>query len=311
MLAIVCRNPDVNCHTTQKLLDGYFDGELDLVRNVETEEHLRGCPGCTEAYQNRQALRSAVRATAPYFKAPAELEKRIWSTVRQVAKAGPAPRPVSWGWLGIAAAAAVVSVLAWTLAPRLRGPSGEDLLAQEVVSSHVRSLMAGHLTDVASSDQHTVKPWFNGKLDFSPTVEDLAGRGFALVGGRLDYLAGRPVAALIYQHQQHFINVFVWPATPGADATEKTQARQGYNLVHWTRAGMTYWVVSDLNQSALQEFAKLFQWPPANAQIFQMKPSFLNFLTRGDLPSAFDHSRQMANEKLPEWGWLCVSAVME
>ncbi len=249
----------MSCQTTQKLLDGYLDGELDLVRNVEMEEHLRECPACGRAYEDRQALRAAVRTGATYFKTPAEFEKRIRSAVRKAAKAEPAPRARSWGWLSVAAAAAVVLVLAWTLVPRLRGPSGEDLLAQEVVSSHVRSLMAAHLTDVASSDQHTVKPWFNGKLDFSPAVKDLAGEGSPLVGGRMDYIAGRSVAALVYQHRQHFINVFIWPATRGADVAEKTQARQGYNLLYWTRAGMAYWVVSDLNQSELREFAKLLQ----------------------------------------------------
>ncbi len=246
----------MSCQTTQKLLEGYLDGELDLLRNVEIEEHLRECPACSEVYQSHQALRSAVRAGAPYFKAPAELEKRVRSAVRQAAKAEPAPRATSWGWLSIAAAAAVVLVLVWTL-PRGLGPSGDELLTREVVSSHVRSLMAAHLTDVASTDQHTVKPWFNGKLDFSPPVRDAAKEGFPLVGGRLDYLAGRSVAALVYQRRQHFINVFIWPATPGADATEKTQARQGYNLVHWTRSGMTYWAVSDLNRSELQQFVQL------------------------------------------------------
>jgi anti-sigma factor RsiW len=249
----------MSCQRIQETLDGYLDGELDLVRNMEVEEHLRGCPACTETYQNRLGLRSAVRAAAPYFRAPTELEKRVRSAVRQVAKAAPGPRTMSWGWLGAAAAAAMVLVLAWTLVPRLRGPAGEDLLAREVVSSHVRSLMAAHLTDVASSDQHRVKPWFNGKLDFSPPVKELASEGFPLVGGRLDYLAGRPVAALVYQRRQHFINVFLWPATQGGDTAGKTQARQGYNLIRWTKASMTCWVVSDLSPAELQEFARLLQ----------------------------------------------------
>ncbi len=249
----------MSCQTTQKLLDGYLDGELDLVRNVEMEEHLRECPACGRAYEDRQALRAAVRTGATYFKTPAELEERIRSAVRKAAKAEPAPRATSWGWLSVAAAAAAVVLLAWTVVLLLRGPSDEKLLAQAVVSSHVRSLMAAHLTDVQSSDQHTVKPWFTGKLDFSPAVKDLANKGFPLVGGRLDYLDNRPVAALVYQRREHFINLFIWPATRSADVAEKTQARQGYNLLYWTRAGMAYWVVSDLNQSELREFAKLLQ----------------------------------------------------
>ena len=248
----------MSCQTTQKLLDGYLDGELDLVRNVEIEEHLGDCPACSEAYENRQALRSAVRAGAPYFKAPAALEKRVRSAVREASKAEPAPRVGSWRWLSVATvAAAVILVLVWALVPGLRGPSGETLLAQEAVSDHVRSLMAAHLTDVPSSDQHTVKPWFNGKLDFSPEVRDLSSQGFLLVGGRLDYLAGRPVAALVYQRRQHFINLFVWPVARGSNAAEEMLARQGYNLIHWTKGGMNYWAVSDLNQSELHEFVKL------------------------------------------------------
>jgi len=145
------------------------------------------------------------------------------------------------------------------LVPFLRGPSTDDLLAREVVSSHVRSLMASHLADVPSSDQHTVKPWFAGKVNFSPPVEDLAKQGFPLIGGRLDYVDNRPVAALIYQRQKHFINLFIWPAGSDSDVGTKTVSRQGYNLFHWTRSGMTYWAASDLNNAELQEFVQLVQ----------------------------------------------------
>ena len=154
-------------------------------------------------------------------------------------------------------AAAAVMVLA--LVPFLRGPSTDELLTREVVSSHVRSLMATHLADVASSDHHTVKPWFAGKLDFSPPVEDLAKQGYPLVGGRLDYLKNRPVAALVYQRQKHFINLFIWPADSAPDVRANTVSLQGYNLAYWAKSGMTYWAVSDLNSSELQEFVQLVQ----------------------------------------------------
>src|SRR5205814_2497853 len=134
-------------------------------------------------------------------------------------------------------------ILSWSLVRIFSVPSQNDLLAQDAVSSHIRSLMANHLVDVVSSDQHTVKPWFDGKLDFAPPVEDLAGQGFPLVGGRLDYLDNRPVAALVYGRQKHYINLFIWP-TALADSPATAQTRQGYHLWHWTQAGMTYWAVS-------------------------------------------------------------------
>ena len=254
----------MSCKDTQELLDGYLDGELDIVRGMEIEGHLRRCPACSQVYENHQALRSAIRARAPYFKAPAGLHQRVRSTVRQASKAEPASRVVTWrapwrpAWnlLGLAAAL-VIAVLTWSISARLWSPSADELLAQEVLSSHVRSLMANHLTDVPSSDQHTVKPWFNGKLDFSPPVKDLTNEGFPLVGGRLDYVANRPVAALVYQRQKHFINLFIWPASQGPGIAEKTVTRQGYNLLHWTQSGMTYWVVSDLNRGELQQFVQL------------------------------------------------------
>jgi anti-sigma factor RsiW len=249
----------LDCKEAQNLINGYVDGELDLVRNVEIERHLQGCALCTQSYKNQQLLRNEIKTGSFYFKAPADLQTRIQLSLRKAAKAEGRAWVLPKWWLNIAAPMAAAAVMVLALVPFLRGPSTDELLAREVVSSHVRSLMATHLADVASSDRHTVKPWFAGKLNFSPPVEDLAKQGFPLVGGRLDYLENRPVAALVYQRQKHFINLFIWPAGSGSDVRTKMVSRQGYNLTYWTKSGMTYWAVSDLNSSELQEFVQLVQ----------------------------------------------------
>jgi anti-sigma factor RsiW len=188
-----------------------------------------------------------------YFKPPNDLTERVHVALQEANKAeyrsSPSGLPmakrtswrISWQWASIAALAVLVVVVAWRLGSLASRPSPTELLAQEVLASHVRLLMANHLTDVPSSDQHTVKPWFDGKLDFSPSVKDLSGDEFQLVGGRLDYLKNRPVAALVYQRRKHFINLFIWPS---AEDLGQKSAGQGYNLFHWTQSGMTYWAVS-------------------------------------------------------------------
>ena len=263
----------MNCEETRRLLHAYLDGELDLVRSMEIERHLEGCADCVLAYEKQQSLRSLVRGSSLYYRAPESLKNRIQFGLSGASGAalnlGTAegtswrPRQTRWGrsmtWAAAVAAMAGLAVIVSTLASRSSRPSQQDMLAEEVVSSHIRSLMSNHLTDVASSDQHTVKPWFDGRLDFSPSVVDLASQGFPLVGGRLDYLGGRPVAALVYQRRKHLINVFTWPsgASAGNSANPlEVPARQGYNVFHWTKSEMVYWVVSDLNARELEDFAR-------------------------------------------------------
>jgi len=210
------------------------------------------------------------KASSLYFKPPTDLQRRIQLSLRKAAKAEAAPRVMPKWWLSFAAPIAAAVIVVLSLVPLLTGPSADDLLAREVISSHVRSLMANHLADVPSSDQHTVKPWFNGKLDFSPPVEDLAEKGFRLAGGRLDYLENRSVAALVYQRQKHFINLFIWPSGSDSDVGTKAVSRQGYNLFYWTKSGMTYWAVSDLSKSELREFVQLVQ-DPVSAKLQALK----------------------------------------
>jgi len=255
----------LNCQDARYLIHGYMDGELDLVKSLEVEQHLQDCPACTQVYKNHQALRSAMSASSLYFTAPAPLRKRIQSSVRQTSQAARAPWVMPWRWIGAAASLAVVLTVIWGVTRSLLAPSAGDVLAQQVVASHVRSLMADHLTDVASSDQHTVKPWFDGKLDFSPAVPDPTNQGFPLIGGRLDYLDNRPVAALVYRRQQHIINLFIWPSPGAPDVNTKTDMRQGYYVVHWTKSGMTYWAISDLNDVEFRDFVQLVQTLAAQA----------------------------------------------
>ncbi len=245
----------MNCQEAQALLHGYLDGELDLVNSLQIEQHLKDCRSCSQDQANNQGLRDLLRGSGLYFKPPASLRKRVQASVAQASRPSAGPRAMRW--LGAAAALVAVVVVTWVLARGLAGPRADDQLAQEVVASHVRSLMPNHLADVASTDQQTVKPWFAGKLDFSPLVVDLADQGFALIGGRLDYLDNRPVAALVYRHQQHLINLFIWPSTSAAGT--QLEVVQGYQVAHWTQSGMTYWAVSDMNATELLMFVQLLQ----------------------------------------------------
>jgi anti-sigma factor RsiW len=265
----------MNCVEAKPLVGTYIDGELDLAHSLEIEGHIADCPTCAAAHRNALALRSAVREKAPYYRASDGLRKRIAAitaaepaaessviSAKPVAERRPAivpPKRSSWNWNWMGAAAAFALVLLVGLrVTGVWGPSEENMLAGEVESAHVRSLMANHLMDVPSTDQHTVKPWFHGKLDFAPPVTGFSTDGFPLVGGRLDYVDGRAVASLVYQRQQHPINVFVWP-TSDKDSDVKERAHDGYNILHWTRSGMTYWAVSDLALNEMRQFANLLR----------------------------------------------------
>jgi anti-sigma factor RsiW len=243
----------MNCREALDLVHAHIDGELDLVTSVEVEQHLVGCVACKVQYDGLRESSSAVRALASYHGAPPGLRARVAAALP--AEPRGAPRELPWGWLRRAAPYALALVLVAAVLPVLLRPGADERLAQEVVAGHVRSLLAAHLTDVASSDQHTVKPWMAGKMDFSPPVKDLGGQGYVLAGARLDYLDERTVAALVYKQRQHVINLFIWPE---AGAQSLTQASvRGYNLAHFAQAGMAYWAVSDLNPEELKRFAEL------------------------------------------------------
>jgi anti-sigma factor RsiW len=249
----------MDCKETQELLPAHVDRELGLPEAIEIDRHLHSCAACHGEFVEQSALRAAVKRQGTYFRAPGDLEARIMAALPVEGESPVAPTKHGWRWLGpwtwlnLGGALAAAVALFWSVGLYLALPSADDLIADEVVASHVRSLMANHIADVASSDQHTVKPWFSGKLDFSPTVTDLTGQGFPLIGGRLDYVDHRPVAALVYRHRQHLINVYVWPAGDRRDSAPRTLSHQGYHLVHWVGGGMVHWVISDVNLRELME----------------------------------------------------------
>jgi anti-sigma factor RsiW len=248
----------MNCQQAIPLIGPYADGELEAAAILELEKHIHDCSACALAWRNLQNLKKTLKQDALYFTAPPELSQRIKSELPLPRREVPRRPAWSWNWLTTAFSGAFAVCLALLFLVTQTRPSAEQQLAQEIVSSHVRSLKGSHLMDVASTDQHTVKPWFNGKLDFSPPVKNLAAEGFPLAGGRLDYLDGRSAAALVFQRQQHFINLFVWPASEADSKPASVKPRQGYNLIRWSQAGMVFWAVSDLNQKELMQFVQDF-----------------------------------------------------
>ncbi|HTQ08762.1 MAG TPA: anti-sigma factor [Fimbriimonadaceae bacterium] len=231
------------CDEARILLSAYQDGELPPERREAIEQHLKACPACAATLGRSLRLGDAIRAHAPSYRAP----ESLWNAL------SPATSPRFWRPFAAGLAIGLAGVLAVFLL--LGRPAPRDFTA-DLVSDHVRSLMASHLIDVQSTDRHTVKPWFLGKLDFSPAVPDLSADGFPLVGGRLDYVGRHPAAALVYRRAKHVINVFVLPAR--ADFVGGHDL-DGYHVRRWRIGDLDYWAVSDVEPAQLQEFATRFQ----------------------------------------------------
>lgn len=247
----------MNCDRARRLVEPYVDGELDAEAVVDLERHFEACPDCAWRGHRSLGVREAIRAAELQTPLPPGFAARIGEAVS--AEAAPARRPAirlaspRLRELAAAAAVAVVALGAWWLASgRTVDPSAAD-----AVACHVRSLMADHLMDVPSTDQHTVEPWFDGRVDFAPPVVDLADRGFTLVGGRLDYVDKAPAAALVYQRRRHIVNLFVQPSSGSFD--ERSESIRGYNVVQWADGRMAFVAVSDLNAAELGEFADAFR----------------------------------------------------
>ena len=256
----------MDCTQSRSHLHAYLDQELDMASVVAIDRHLASCEACKQVFARQSALRSAVRRHATYYAAPALLADRIRAKIGGNAAETPAKTlkpgwqwPQFRQWFQVGAAVAATAVVSWIAAIQYNGPAEDEFIAEQVITGHARSVLTSHLADVASSDQHTVKPWLSSKLDFSPPVTDLTGAGFPLIGGRLDYLDNRPVAALVYGHSQHVINLFVWPdQRSGRSLPMQSLSKHGYNVLHWTDAGMAFWAISDLNPAEMKTFAETY-----------------------------------------------------
>lgn len=237
------------------LLQAELDGELDVAASAALAEHRAGCPVCRRNESAIVATRRALRR-ATYHRADPEVLRTVAS--RLGAARSPARR-TAWPWRGLATFGAGAALAAAILLTVL--PLGRSDIVASLVDDHVRALQPGHLLDVVSTNRHTVKPWFDGRLDFAPPVKDLAAGGFPLVGGRLDYLQGRSVAVLVYSHGKHVIELFIWPAS-GRSGVPARAGRDGYNVLHWDANAMSFSAVSDLEPSGLEEFARDWRQMP-------------------------------------------------
>jgi len=252
----------MNCKETQQWLDAYCDGELDTPRSLELEQHLDECRDCAGQREQLTVVSKQIRAAA--FNAPEHLQQRIRTALRTNEKGAPETRRASsWPFWASGVALAASVVLAFVFAQTIFRPDSDRLVLNEIVDSHLRSLVGNRQVDVTSSDQHTVRPWFEGKVDFAPVVPDLSSRGFELMGGRLDYIHGHPAATLVYKHRKHYISLFVWPSEGVNRAVksvtfESEPAQRGYQVLKWKSGSMSYWAISEISLEELRDFARAF-----------------------------------------------------
>jgi anti-sigma factor RsiW len=247
----------MTCEETRILLHALIDGELDAPHSREVEAHLATCPACAAQLRDYRAMRQALSAPALRQQAPAALRARIEAKLPSRRVVAPSRRSLL---KGLAMGSVLSGALAASLIVFVMRQEEDQRILGDVVSAHLRSLQGDHLIDVQSTDQHTVKPWFNGRLDVAPPVVDLTAQGFTLIGGRLDYIDAKPVAAVVYKRRAHVINLFVAPLAGaehlGPERGPTIEQVQGFNIWHWTRSDLGFWAVSDINAEELQEFGE-------------------------------------------------------
>jgi mycothiol system anti-sigma-R factor len=252
----------VPCEQTHERLHGYLDGELDALGAASFEQHLAGCPDCKRTLAAEEALRLSIQQAALYEGAPQSLRNALLGKPQQQVAAVPfsLARLFAWQWVGVAAILLLVAVIGWQQWQRVRGLSEPQMMAASFVDAHLRSLQPGHLTDVESTDQHTVKPWFDGRVDFAPPVRDFANDGFPLLGGRLDVVGGRTVAALVYARRKHIVNVFVEKSSAQGEWNGSGQT-QGYHWLAWQKDGFSFCAVSDVATPDLEQLRQFMLSP--------------------------------------------------
>jgi anti-sigma factor RsiW len=244
----------MTCDEARLLLHASIDGELDAGHARDVEAHVATCAACAAELTAQHEMKRVLADTNLRYAAPASLRARIESSLPG------AREPNRRAMLrGFALGSAVSALAATGLIAVVLRRDDQELILSEVVSAHLRSLQAGHLTDVLSTDQHTVKPWFNGKVDVAPPVIDLGAQNFTLVGGRLDYIDGRTIGAVVYRRRQHVINLFVAQTTDMEHQPPQTHTLQGFNCRHWSNRGLNFWAVSDINADELAEFVDKFE----------------------------------------------------
>jgi anti-sigma factor RsiW len=252
----------MTCDEAEILLHALIDGELDAGHTRDVEEHVANCPRCAAALADYREMSKAVAGADLHFTAPPELRRRIEASLPQalpqISPQASAPSRRSL-LRGFAMGSAVSALAATGLVAIVLRNDDEQRILSDVVSAHLRSLQAGHLIDVISTDQHTVKPWFNGKLDVSPPVVDLTAQGFTLIGGRLDYVNARSIGAVVYRRRQHVINLFVAQTANTERQAAKMETMQGFNVRRWSEQGMNFWAVSDIGPDELAEFGEKFE----------------------------------------------------